>query len=279
MFLLRSVRPGRDGVSVTARLPLVLLCALALGGGLLSPLRASRTSEPRQLDALQDTVEWDHLVRLWQRLLDYSQQHLARSDQIRALPNDLEIAEADLESLTRSQPGRPALLSKEIADELAAVYRGRCQYLQDHLLQSPGSAIRLSALEAAADAAQWVVEMQLSVLRKARQGPLVPEQPPDPKLAEAARANLEYEFTFLHHHRDFQAGLLRRRAELVKREQDGKAVDWPAFEVECERKRSALLRAYRQRRLPTVRVVRATMPYLAALTQADASPAAATPGM
>ena len=109
----------------------------------------------------------------------------------------------------------------------------------------------------------------MSVLRKARQGPLLPEQPSDPKLINAARSNLEYEFTFLHHYRRFRSGLVARRAELVQREEAGEDVDWPAFEALCDRKRNALLRAYQEKKLPSVRVVRAAMPYIFALTEAE----------
>ncbi len=238
---------------------------LILCGVLCSSAPARRASRPRDLTALETTAEWVRVARLWQDLMDQAEHPYSRPDLFDSLAERLEAAEADLEALTKRTAARRALLSHELAAEIRALLRERFRYLRERSTPTPGG-VRLNELEAAVESSQWVVEMQLSVLRKA--GPWGAR--PDEKLAEAARGNLEYELTFLHHHRVFQAGLLGRLAEISKQEQAGKTVDRTAFEAECERKRRALVDAYRKRKLPRVRVVRAVIPYVLALTQRPA---------
>lgn len=250
------------------------LCALALSASLLSPAGADSRSRPPHLKALQATAEWGQLARVWHALLDCSRRQTARSDELEALALSVESARRGLKELAGGESGGPPLIPKEIAQELDAMVRERGQYLQDRFLARPGGEVRLDQLEASVEASHWVVEMQLAVLRDAIRGAALREQEPDPRLAPAAMANLQYEFTFLHHYRQFQAGLLSRRADLVRREQAGEAVDWPGFESECNRKRSALCDAYHRRSLPSVGIVQAAMPYLFALTEEEPSPAA-----
>jgi len=259
----RSPIPTQGSGRRWRRLDLALLGMLILCGVLCSSAPARRASRPRDLAALETTAEWVRVARLWQDLMDQAE-----------LAERLEAAEADLEALTKRTAARRALLSHELAAEIRALLRERFRYLRERSTPTPGG-VRLNELEAAVESSQWVVEMQLSVLRKA--GPWGAR--PDEKLAEAARGNLEYELTFLHHHRVFQAGLLGRLAEISKQEQEGKTVDRTAFEAECERKRRALVDAYRKRKLPRVRVVRAVIPYVLALTQRPAPqvPAALSP--
>ncbi len=210
------------------------------------------------------------MARLWQDLIDLADHPYTRPGLFDSLGERVDEAEGDLKALAERTEARRALLPAELADEIGAVLRERFQYLRARTEPVHG-VIRLNELEAAVEAAQWVLEMQLSVLRRA--GPWSAH--PDEKLAEAARGNIEYQLAFLHHYRTFQAGMARRRAELAKREKDGGEVDWEAFNVECEQKRRALLTAYQNRQLPRVRVVRDALPYVAALTQRPAPEAPA----
>jgi hypothetical protein len=226
--------------------------------------RAASASQPRDFARLQDTPEWDRLTHLWQKLLDHSQQLLSRADEFAAMAKDVATSEADLLSLARKTPDRPALIQEEVANELAAVTRGRYQYISTSQYATTGQ-VRIDALDAAVGASQWMVELQLSVLR--RQSANTPTAQTDPKLAAAAKSNLEFELTFLHHYRQFQAELLRRHTALTETEQQGGKVDWKAFDSDCALKREALLRAYQRKDLPAIRSVRAIMPYILALTQ------------
>jgi hypothetical protein len=72
--------------------------------------------------------------------------------------------------------------------------------------------------------------------------------------------------TFLHHLDRFEAEVDRRGRALKEREDAGEAVNWDAFTLECHRRRTALLEAYRQKKLRRPREVERLMPYVMALT-------------
>ena len=220
---------------------------------------ASGTAAPGNLAKLDLTAEWGRLVALWQTMLDHSEGLIYNPGGFRELSKDLETATNDLSALAKRGP-----LPDRVATDLGRLFQDRHAYISTRHYTSESN-VTLDAFAAAQIAAQWVVEMELAVLRRAASGSAA-----DQRVAAAAADNLAFELTFLSECRSFDGQVQRRRQELQKGEKDGKPVDWQAFENERQRRSDLLLQAYRQKSLKVGRSVRDLMPYLLALTRAEA---------
>lgn len=207
-----------------------------------------------------DTQEGRRLVVLWHALLDHSCDAVYSPGLFRELAADLETADADFAALAQR-----GALSRSRGEQLRALFHARYRYIQG-CHYSNRSTIRVSGAEASRTTAQWVIELQLSVLRR------VPTSKADRELAEAAIKNLAYELTFLHHLDAFEAESDRRRVALMDKEAAGGKVDLEAFEKEYQYRRSLLLQAYTQKKLSRVKAVEEMLPYVVALTRARPLP-------
>ncbi|MCJ7751587.1 MAG: hypothetical protein MUQ65_10920 [Armatimonadetes bacterium] len=207
-----------------------------------------------------DTQEGRRLVVLWHAMLDHSSDAVYSPELFRELAAKLEAADADFVALAQR-----GVLSRSRGEQLRALFHTRYRYIQS-CHYSNRSTIRVSGAEASRTTAQWVIELQLSVLRRA------PTSKAERELAEAAIKNLSYELTFLHHLDAFEAESDRRRVALMDKEAAGGKVDLEAFEREYQYRRSRLLEAYRQKKLSKVRAVEEMLPYVVALTRARPLP-------
>lgn len=206
---------------------------------------------------LEYTPEWRRLVALWHVLLDHSSNAIYSPARLQSLAPEMERMEADLGKLAAEKRLAPA-----IADGLRGIFRDRHQYLeQRHYSTEPQ--VSLSATEAAAATAQWVIELELEMVRRS-------SPPPESARRELAASSrvIEYELAFLRALREFEAETERRRQALADREATGEEVDWKTFENECQRRRNLLLDAYHKRRLRPGRAVRELVPYMLMLTTA-----------
>ncbi len=213
-----------------------------------------------------ETGEGRRLVALWHTMLDHSCDAVYNPTRFRELAPDLEAAGSDLAALAQR-----GALSKANAEQLRNLFHMRYQYIGE-CHYSTRSSIRVSGAEASRAAAQWVVELQLSLLQRS------PTSKAERELAEAAKENIAYQLAFVHHLDEFEAESDRRRMKLRDRQEAGAEADLEAFEAEYHRKRNLLLEAYRQRRLPRVRAVDEVIPYVVALTRAKPLPHAAARG-
>jgi hypothetical protein len=162
---------------------------------------------------------------------------------------------------------RRHLLPQTVADSLRRLLHSRCEYIQTHHYTTR-TYISLTGTESARGAANWIIEIELSVLRSSYLHPREKQH-----LISAAETNTAYELTFLHHLRRFEAEADRRRADLEAKEEEGETVDWQAFDVEYQTRANLLLEAYRNRRVPRTRAVDDLLPYVFALTRSRPSPA------
>jgi hypothetical protein len=233
-----------------------------LGCLLLAAIAAAGMSK----EGLANRPEWQHLCRLWQALLDHSSGQVSNPAIFQALADDMYEAEADLGALTAR-----GALRKPVAEYLKSLFHVRYQYLSDYCYTTRSS-VRESPFEASRQAALWVVELQLSILRN----PALSQA--DVELARAAESNLVYQLTYLYHVDKFSSEVERRRIDMKKREDAGEKIDWKGFEGDVERRQKLLLEAYEARKLPRVKVVEEAGPYLVALTRYAEYGAAGSPG-
>ena len=246
-----------------AVLTVAFLLALAAAAG---PALAARQPQPPVA-----TQEWQRLVHLWQAMLDHSSDVVSSVALCRELAKDVDTADADLTALAQR-----GALSKSVAESLRTLVHMRYRYLTEcHYTRR--AVIRVSAAEASVTAAQWVVEMQLAILRR----PPVSEA--EEGLAAAAESNLTSQLTFLYHAFAFEEEADRRRLKLREREKAGEKVDWEAFDTECQKRRNRLLEAHGRRDLSRVRAVGEVIPYVVSLTRQEppsqsAAGASARPG-
>ncbi len=260
-----SVASSRDRRRIDGSIPrgaaAALSCVIALA------LCVASSPADASVGAIAEAVEWQRLVNLWHALIDHSSNLVYSPSRLRELVKDVDAAEGDLSALSES-----GLLRAGISDGLRWVFHTRYQYLDERHYANQAH-IAITEAEAARNAAHWVIELQLSMLRRVGAGG------GRGKLVEAATANIAYELTFLHHSDKFEAEVDRRGSELRRREEGGETVDWDRFRFDCQRRRNALLKAYRSRRLPRVRAVEALLPYVIALTDGQRStrPAAELP--
>lgn len=238
--------------------------ALLLGCLLLAAIPATAAMSK---EAIAGTPEWCHLAHLWQTLLDHSSGQVSNPTIFQGLAKDMNAVDAELAALA----GRGAL-RKPVSDYLARLFHMRYQYLSQYHYTTRSS-IRESPFEASCQAALWIVELQLSILRK----PALSKA--DLELAQAAESNLAYQLTYLYHVEGFTSEVEQRRIDMKKREDAGEKIDWQGFDRDVERRQGLLLDSYKARRLPRVKAVNEAGPYIVALTRSAESPArAASPG-
>ncbi len=246
--------------SRTSRLALLLCC-------LLLPVGASVARAARGMQAVTGTSEWDRVATLWQTLIAHSSNEIYNASIFQSLAADMYSADSDLSALA----GRGAL-QKPMADYLAHVLHMRYQYLAE-ITYTTRATSQESEAEASRHAALWVVEHQLSVLRR----PLLLRA--DEELAEAAKSNLAYQLTYLYHVEKLDDEIEQQRRAMKRREEAKEKVDWKAFDAEVVRRQDSLLDAYRQRKLRRVALVNQATPYMVSLTAHEPAPGvAASPG-
>jgi hypothetical protein len=244
------------------RAALLVLIACCL---FILPAGASHASSAADLGPLADAPEWQRLVTLWHALLDHSSDLIYNRPRFDELVKDLDRAEADLAALAERN-----LLSPQVADDLRRLLHDRYAYIRGSTYTTLYH-VQMTSVESTRSAASWIVELQLSVLRAA-----YPDPDTKRDLIAAAESNLTYELTFLYHLDRFEAEGARRRLALKTKEDQGGTVDWPAFEVDYQRRCNLLLDAYRTRRLPRARPVGDILPFIGSLTRSRPLPPAAT---
>ncbi|MBN1460083.1 MAG: hypothetical protein JXA57_11125 [Armatimonadetes bacterium] len=207
-----------------------------------------------------DTTEGQRLVWLWHTMIDHSSNVVYSPEHFAKLADDIEQAGQDLHALAQR-----GVIDAGIAAHLSDLFEMRYEYIRTwHYTMR--SVIELSGIESTGNAARYLIELQLCVLRR----PLIAKA--DRELATAARDNLTRQLLFLAHLDRFEEEADRRRAALKGREEAGEKVDWEQFEGEYVWRRSALVKAYEDRKLPAIRWVMDMMPYVLALTEAEPSP-------
>lgn len=229
---------------------LVAVCIVLVGGA---------RADDRDVTFVE-TQEGRRLVVLWHAMLDHSGDAVYSPELFRELGASFEVADADFAALAER-----GVLSQPRSEQLRALFHTRYRYIQE-CHYSNRSTIRVTGVAASRTTAQWVVELQLSILRRQ------PTSKADEYLAEAAMGNLAYELTFLHHLDAFEEESDRRRMALMDKQTAGEDVDLEGFEKEYQYRRSRLLEAYRNKRLPKVASVNELVPYIVALTRARPLP-------
>jgi len=236
----------------TSRLLLALGCLLLAAA---SPALCSA----RSMQALSDSPEWGQLAKLWQALLDHSSERVYSPSLFRGLAGDVNGVDSEVLALADG-----GALPRPLTDYLGHLFHTRYQYLGE-CHYTTRSSVSESPFEASRTAALWVVELQLSVLRR----PLASKA--DAELADAAEANLTYQLGYLYHLERFSSEVDEHRTATNKREEAGEKVDWKAFDADVERRQGLLLDAYRSRKLPPADIVHKAMPYIIALTRREPS--------
>jgi len=257
---------GRGRPGPTARRLWVVLCCCLVAVALRPAAAAGRLPD-KELARLEGTTEWRRLLMLWHAMLDHSDRVVYSPEGFRALAEDVEEAEQDLATLAKAK-----LLRADVAGHLSRLLQSRYSYLviQQYPTESYAS---LSPLEAATSASQWIIEMELCLLRRAANGVETEE-----RVIRAARSNLTFELAFLYHCQQFEEEAERHRRELRAAESGGTSVDWQSFDNDYQRRLSRLLEAYRRKDLPRARPVEMMVPYLLALTEATPPKAAPESG-
>ncbi len=244
-----SYTPARIGALRFIAAAGCLLLALATG--------ASQGLAARQPQPPVTTDEWPRLAHLWQVMLDHSSNIITNAGLCRELAKEVDIADTDLTTLVQRDE-----LSKSIAEDLRKLIHMRYRYLTEYHY-TKRSVFKVSEAEASVTAAQWVIEMQLSLLRRP------PKTKADEELAAAAISNLTYQLTFLYHAFQFEEEADRRRLKLREKEKSGEKVDWDAFDVDYQKRRNSLVAAHRRHDLPRARAVEELIPYIVSLTRLE----------
>ena len=242
----RSVHTG--GLLPAARLLWLALLVLTLPA----------VAAPASLDpALTRSSEWQRLVALWSTMLDHSSDVIYSPARFEQLAGEADAVDGLTGALAKRN-----LLPPPIASDLAKLFRDRYEYIGSRHYTTE-SEVSLTAPEAAAATAQWIVELQLAFVRGA---PDTTKQQ-QTQIAHAEQS-ISYELSFLREYRDFEAEADDRRNRLIAQQSQGKEVDSQAFENDCQRRRKLLVDAYHRRRIRPSRPVRALLPYVVALTRA-----------
>ncbi len=209
------------------------------------------------VDAAGEAPEWRGLVTLWHTMLDHSSDAIYSPALFDELAANLDASDDGLTALSQRR-----LVPEAVADTLRRLLHSRYEYIDErHYIGQ--ARVSQSALEASVATAHWLVERELDLLRRAYVDPDLNRD-----AISASESHLAFQLTFIHHAEALEAGAEQRRQELSLRQETGEAVDWRAFENECQRRRQLLLDAYCVRRLRTAPPVQAVMPYLFALTRA-----------
>jgi hypothetical protein len=241
-------------------LPLTAVCVSALALSLMAGPASSDVGD------LAQTAEWRDLARVWHALTDHSSDLVYNPTLLRELAGDMEKSSNTLMSM--SAEGQ---LADQVAKGLRRLFDARYEYLRTYHYADEAS-VTLTGAESSRVTARWIIELQLAVLRRVR------NDNANHRLAEAAQSNIAYQLSFLHHSDRFEAEVDRRGRALKEREEAGETVNWDAFTLECHRRRTALLEAYRQKKLRRPREVERLMPYVTALSvREQASLSAAKP--
>jgi len=248
---MRASRRDTANTKVRRLLRLVWLCSW-IG---LASIPVAAANNPNELLREEDG---QRLVALWQTILDHSSGRIYNPQLLATLTDEVERVDDLLGQLVEQRT-----LTQPVADSLRRLLHLRYQYVRESLYEAP-QAVRISSAEASRNAAQWVIEHQLAVLRSP------PISKADEELSEKAQSNIAYQLTFLHHLDAFEAEVDRRGMRLKERERNGKGVDWDGFHRDCNRRRDLLIDAYRNRHLPSVREVETIMPYVVALSRESA---------
>jgi hypothetical protein len=193
-------------------------------------------------------------------MIDHSSNVVFSPEHFAKLADDVEQADQDLTAL-----GQRGFLDPATAAHLADLFGLRYEYIRAWHYTTR-STIELSGVESTGNTSRYIIELQLCVLRR----PLIAKA--DRELTAAARENLERQLLFAAHLQQFEEEADRRRRALKGREDAGEKVDWKEFEGEYVWRRSTLVKAYENRRLPAIRWVKEMMPYVLALTEAEPSP-------
>ncbi len=210
--------------------------------------------------SLADSPEWNQLAHLWQTLLDHSSNQVYNPTLFQSLATDLNATEQQFSVLSDR-----GALPKPLAEYLRGLFDIRYQYLAQ-VQYTTRSGVSSSPLEASYNAARWVIELQLSLLRK----PSVTKA--DKELVKAAESNIAYQLAYLYHYDRLADEVDRRRAELKKKEDAGEKVDYKAFDSDAERRQNRLFEAYKSHKLSRVSIVDQAMPYILDLTRCEVSP-------
>jgi hypothetical protein len=228
-----------------------LWCALAL---LLLSLPACAGEAP----AMQNTVEWGRLVSFWHLMLDHSSGAVYSPERFHEAAPKLDTAESDITSLVVKK-----LLPQDTGEALRGVFRDRYQYLEERCYPSTGH-VSQSSTEAVTSASHWVVEMQLTLLRRqSRAGKS------DRKLRDAIQANLTTELAFQQAAAKLKRQETQEREALSKKEAEKERVDWSQFDARCAQRGQSLLVAYGKRQPPRDRIVPRLVGLLVDLTEAQ----------
>jgi hypothetical protein len=246
---------SHTGTGRAARVALIICCSLAIGAA----WAVAAGKQP-----LPDTQEWGHLTRLWQTLLDHSSNQVYNQTIFRSLAADVNATDSKLAALASR-----GALPKPVADYLRGLFHMRYEYLGE-VQYTARSRVTTTPIEASRHAALWVIELQLSVLRRPVQSKA------DEDLVQAAESNTAYQLIYLYHLDTFQAEADRRRMDLKKKEDAGQKVDYKPFDSDVERRQTRLLNAHQLRDLPGVPIVKQAMPYIVALTRQRPSGGGAT---
>ena len=168
--------------------------------------------------------------------------------------------DADIKALVDKK-----LLSTEEGDDLQWIFRARGGYVADHCYGARRNG-SVNEKDSAQAASQWVVEMQLDLLRRtSRVGTL------DSYLEDAIRVNLVKECSFLKQLAALQPSVPEDASEAKDKDRtDEASVKQAQDDV---RKRMALIESYLAGKVPRNREMERLVPLLMEMTKATPLPA------
>ena len=210
--------------------------------------------------SVEGTAEWGRLGELWKVMLDHSSGIIYSPERFRKLTPNMSRADADLTALI-AQKRLPA----EAGEALRRLFHARYSYITDHHYLAQSQQNR-TAFVSAQQTSQWVIEMQLALLRKQYGA-----APPDEKLRKGGEAALAFELAFQQQCAALSDELEQRRKKLTEKEAQQQPVDWNSLEEARRRRETALHASYQARRISFDRGLRRLMPYVLSLTQPRAS--------
>jgi len=234
-------------------LPRPLLLATLIACCVL--ISAASSLAPSEKPRLEVAPEWQRLAELWQTMVDHSSDRVYNPPAFRELARSFDSVDGDTAALVKR-----GLLPSAVALDLTHLFHSRYQYISERHYTTE-SQITLTATEAAAATAHWIIELQLAALRRAGAGPDV-----ERKAMAQSQSPILYELSFLEECEKFQDEAERRRRGLADKQAAGENVDFKPFENERHRRTLLLLDAYQSKRIPISKSARALMPYIQSLT-------------